>query len=230
MGSPLKLAAVLVTILVVFVDLSSTKLIIRTKRQSGREGQPASEVVVISDQTATDSTNPSNTRYDISGGDGKRKPFAAADEEVDLKVNEDDGRFTFGGRLPDFHHFHGQFSQLFDVLSRHFDDMSKRFDDNFSAFSATDITKLPANYNNTETELVTMEDGKRFIKKKTTVKKGGPHTQIFITSTTYEPVPDESVNIEPGSETGHSESPVTSGSGSTTSGKPGGEGIEREDA
>jgi hypothetical protein len=207
----------LVLVVLALGSLSSAKLIFRSKRQVEREGQPASEIVVIKDKNGN---VPSNTRYDLLPTDKDRKPIGKDDEEVDLKVDEEDGTFTFGGRLPDFHHFHGGFSKLFNVLQRHFDDMSRRFEQNFNSFSGTDVSKLPDNYNQTDTEIVTAPNGKRFIKKKTTIKKGGPNTQIFITSTVYEPVPDDSENVETGSEVGPAESQGTSGSPA--------EGLERE--
>lgn len=220
MTSALKFAVAILLSFLAISDLSSASLTIRTKRQVEREGVPASEVVVIRDKNGD---VPSNTRYNfLPSGVYPAKPYADKDEEVDLKLDEDNGTFMFGGRLPDFHHFHGQFSQLFNIMAKHFDDMSKRFDQSFSSFSNTDIAKLPNNYNDTNTEIVEM-GGKRFIKKKTTIKKGGPNTQIFITSTTYELVPDDNENVEPASEVGLSERPPAN----ETSGSPS-EGVERE--
>lgn len=68
--------------------------------------------------------------------------------------------------------------------------------DNFDE-DRTDVDELPNNYNDTKTELVTM-NGQQFIKKKTVIRKGSPGAQIFITSVSYIPV-DETENVEPGS-------------------------------
>ena len=52
-----------------------------------------------------------------------------------------------------------------------------------------EVASLPENYNNTKTEIITVR-GRQFLKKTTVIRKGGPGTSIFITSTTYEPVND----------------------------------------
>lgn len=77
--------------------------------------------------------------------------------------------------------------------------LSASFDQHFNVGQNTDVAALPANYNDTKTEIITTAGGQRFIKKKTVIKKGGPGSQIFITSTSYVPV-DETENMEPGSE------------------------------
>ena len=64
--------------------------------------------------------------------------------------------------------------------------------------STTDISSLPDDYNKTDSEIVEM-GGQRFIKKTTTLKKGGPGASFFVRSTTYERVNDAD-NTDSGSE------------------------------
>lgn len=59
---------------------------------------------------------------------------------------------------------------------------------------STDIASLPDDYNRTDTEIVEM-GGRRYVKKTTTLKKGGPGSSFFVRSTTFEPV-DESENVD----------------------------------
>ena len=54
---------------------------------------------------------------------------------------------------------------------------------------STDVASIPDNTNDTVTEIVTF-NGRRYLKKTTTVKKGGPGSMLFIRSTTFEPVND----------------------------------------
>lgn len=81
----------------------------------------------------------------------------------------------------------------------HLTEMTRRMAASFgtglgTGFNRPDVDSLPDNYNNTQTELITV-NGRQFIKKTTTIKKGGPGTAIFISSTTYEPVND-SENVD----------------------------------
>lgn len=69
--------------------------------------------------------------------------------------------------------------------------------------------ELPDNYNNTKTEIINIH-GRQFLKKTTVIKKGGPGTSIFISSTTYEPIND-SDNADHGSDDGDLK-PASSGS------------------
>jgi len=215
-------AITLLVILVCFNDFTSSRIILRSKRASEieREGPIGDQVVIIKDING--GGLPSNTGYDL---EPKKVEDEKKDEEVDLNIDEDDGRFSFGGRLPDFHHFHGSFSNLFDILQRRFEDMTRQMTHSFSSFGDTDVSELPDNYNNTKKDIVTI-NGRQFIKKETVIKKGSPGAQIFIKSISYVPVPDESENIEPASEvdnTGVSAStkaPLTSESGLEVEGSP----------
>lgn len=53
----------------------------------------------------------------------------------------------------------------------------------------TDIGSLPDDYNKTDSEIVEL-GGHRYVKKTTTLKKGGPGSSFFVRSTTYERVDD----------------------------------------
>lgn len=64
--------------------------------------------------------------------------------------------------------------------------------------SGTGVATEPDNYNNTKTEIISIH-GRQFLKKTTVIKKGGPGTSIFISSTTYEPIND-SDNTDNGNE------------------------------
>lgn len=78
--------------------------------------------------------------------------------------------------------------------------LASSFDSHLDTFDEdkTDVASLPANYNDTKTEIVTI-DGRQFIKKKTVIKKGSPGMQIYVTSVSYQPV-DDTENVEPGSQ------------------------------
>jgi hypothetical protein len=204
-----------------FVFVAITQLVcgtsLRFKRQLEREDSPLNTDVVVVDKNGD---KPTNTRYDIVNGFDKPNK-TVAEEEVDLDI-DDDGHFTFGGRIPGYQGFHGSFNRLFGMLNKHFDEMFHRMSSSFGrqpfgsrfrpilpAFGmdgdsteldsdSTDVASLPDNCNTTKTELVTLH-GQQFLKKTTVIKKGGPNSQIHITSISYRPV-DESENVEPGSE------------------------------
>lgn len=97
--------------------LTEAKTVLRFKRQIEREDLPASEIVVVRDKNGE--LPPPNTRYDILPKEEKDKN--CTDEDVEFDFDEDDGRFNFGGRIPDFHDFHGSFHEMFDVLNRRFE-------------------------------------------------------------------------------------------------------------
>lgn len=61
------------------------------------------------------------------------------------------------------------------------------FDPGFNP--TTGIASLPNDYNKTDSEIVEM-GGHRYIKKTTTLKKGGPGSTFFVRSTTFERVDD----------------------------------------
>jgi len=177
------------------LDVTSARLIVRHRRQIERESEsPSSEVVVIKD---TNGNFPPGPKYDFT-------PTSTDNDSnvFDLDINENDGTFNFGGQLPhfhDFHHFHRSFGEIFDAIQRRFEEMTKNmmsFDNSFgpSFRPSTDIASIPDNTNNTVTEIVTF-NGRRFLKKTTTIKKGGPGSALFIKSTTFEPV-DDSENTD----------------------------------
>ena len=97
-----------------------------------------------------------------------------------------------------------------------------------SGESGLEVASLPENYNNTKTEIVTIR-GRQFLKKTTVIRKGGPGTSIYISSTTYEPI-NEADNGTSGSDESDLK-PASSGSGSdgssgTNSGSSGSDGSD----
>lgn len=77
-----------------------------------------------------------------------------------------------------------------------------------------EVASIPENYNNTKTEIITIR-GRQFLKKTTVIRKGGPGTSIFISSTTYEPI-NEADNGTSGSDESDLK-PASSSSGSDAS-------------
>jgi len=173
-------------LLAVFAAVANARLTIRHRRQVEREGMPPSEVVVIKD-----TINPSlpGPLYLVPRPPGPGEAF-------DLDINERDGTFTFGGHLPPhMHHFHrmphNSFASVFDAIQRRFDEMTRNmmsFNNFGPGFNPiTDISSLPDDFNKTDSEIIEL-GGQRFVKKTTTLKKGGPGASFFIRSTTFEPV------------------------------------------
>lgn len=94
------------------VSIVSCRTIYRLKRQVEREDSPPSEVVVIKD---TQGNFPSGPSYGLFPADPNNT------DVIDLDVNEEDGTFSLGGRLPHFHDFHHSFAEMFDMIQRRFD-------------------------------------------------------------------------------------------------------------
>jgi len=76
--------------------------------------------------------------------------------------------------------------QLSSHMTQQFEDMAKNM---FQRFN-TSSTQYPDNYNGTKEEIITVE-GKKYIKKEHVIKKSDNNLNIFLTSTTYEPIEDK---------------------------------------
>ncbi|CAG2164362.1 unnamed protein product [Oppiella nova] len=169
----------LLTIIAVIVvsTACSAKITIRTKRQIEREGNLNETTTVIAGER-----EPIDKDFDAVPVDDKTDVM-----EVDYDPN--DGTFQFGGKFPTFfkHNFNTHFDELFRQMTKRFEDMSRNMFERFNQTSS----QYPANYNGTKEEIVTI-DGKQYIKKEHVIKKSDDNLNIFLTTTTYEPVDDKS--------------------------------------
>lgn len=154
------------------------RIIIRSKRELEREDGIANEsTVVVSGDRESD-------QFD------NREPFNPNTDVMEVDFDQQDGTFSFGGRFPAFpnSNFHQAMNTLFKQMTQRFEDMAKNMANRFHNASS----EYPANYNGTKEEVVSI-DGKQYIKKVHVIKKFNDNTQIFLSSTTYEPV-DEKAN------------------------------------
>jgi hypothetical protein len=170
----------LVIISAFMCEIAFGKIFIRTKRQVEREGEPTpnyrneSTVIANGDREPIDLGTPETNNGDT--------------DVMEVDFDKDDGSFSFGGRFPLFlsTNFHNNFDSLFRQMTRRFEEMAKSMFERFNTTSS----QYPPNYNGTKEEIIEV-DGKKYIKKERVVKKSGDNLNIFITSTTYEPVDDQ---------------------------------------
>jgi len=180
----------------ILLSAVDARLIIRARRQIEREGEvsttesPASEVIVI--KNTHENFPRFFPRYDFTP---PRGPNSSDDNLFDIDINEQDGTFTFGGLLPHFHHFHHfhrSFDEIFDAIKKRFEEITNTHGLGPSFRPTVDLDSIPNDTNNTVSEVVEF-GGKKYLKKTTTVKKGGSGSLLFIRTTTFEPL-DESEN------------------------------------
>lgn len=128
------------TIFLIFclIAVSSARVLqLRHKRQLEVEGDnvnPSNDVVVIKDVNTNDN-GPTYQLIPVDPNTGILFGAGASDaganpntDVVDLDINEDDGTFRLGGRLPSFHdHFHQtNFADMFRAIQQRFDGKSPR--------------------------------------------------------------------------------------------------------
>jgi len=167
---------VAVVLLSIFIyQLAFGRIIIRTKRQIEREGNYGNEstIIVNGDRKPTD--------FDVSESENGKK------DVMEVDFNQDDGTFSFGGQFPSFFHrnVHNGFDSLFRQMTQRFEEMARNMYQRFNNTSS----QYPANYNGTKEEIITVE-GRQYIKKEHVIKKSENNINIFLTSTTYEPIDD----------------------------------------
>lgn len=168
---------VVIVILSLFAyQLATGRIVIRSKRQVEREGnyQNESTVILNGDRGSSAFQEPVTDNQDK--------------EVMEIDFNPDDGSVAFGGRFPSFFNknFHNGFDTFFRKMTQQFEDMAKNM---FQRFN-TSNTQYPDNYNGTKEEIITV-DGRKYIKKEHVVKKSDNNLNIFLTSTTYEPIEDK---------------------------------------
>jgi len=204
-------------VLTIYLDsVSSNRLIVRHKRELEREGDaPSSEVVVIKDTQGpkydffpTLFGNRNDTNFfdlDINEDDGTfnfggqlphfhsfhhmHHSFQDIFDSIQRRF-EGKSSFLMSCKVTNIHIlcplsiFHG--NQMKEMTRN-----MMRFDNSFGpAFRpTTDVASIPDNTNKTDTEIVTL-NGRRYLKKTTTIKKGGPGSSLFVRSVTFEPVND----------------------------------------
>ncbi|XP_054164217.1 uncharacterized protein LOC128961918 [Oppia nitens] len=170
----------IITIIVISCGICSSKITIRTKRQVEREGNLNETTTVIAGESGRE---PSDRDFEVVPAKDDDKTDVM---EVDFDPN--DGTFAFGGKFPSFfnRNFNTHYDDLFRQMTRRFEEMSRRM---FERFNAT-TSQYPDNYNGTKEEIVTI-DGKQYVKKEHVIKKSDDNLNIFLTSTTYEPVDDK---------------------------------------
>jgi len=188
----------------ILLSAIDARLIIRARRQTEREGEasktesPASEVVVIKDTNRNfPSFFPRLFPRLFTPPSG---PNSSNDGNIfDIDINEQDGTFNFGGQLPSLHHFHDfhrSFAEIFDAIQKRFEEIANSMMNTHGlgpSFRPTvDLDSIPNGTNNTVSEVVEF-GGRKYLKKTTTIKKGGPGSALFIQSTTFESL-DESEN------------------------------------
>lgn len=122
-------------IILTLIAVSSARVLqLRHKRQLEVEGDnvnPSNDVVVIKDVNTNDNGPtyqliPVDPNTGIIFGTAPSDPNSNTDV-VDLDINEDDGTFRLGGRLPSFHdhHFHrSNFADMFRAIQQRFDGKS----------------------------------------------------------------------------------------------------------
>jgi len=167
----------IVALIVVSIELSSeSKVKIRTRRQIEREGNLNETTTVFAGER-----EPTDKDFEVVPVDDKT-------DVMEVDYDPDDGTFQFGGKFPTFFHkhFNTNFDDLFRQMTRRFEDMTRSMFERFNATSSL----YPANYNGTKEEIVTI-DGKQYIKKEHVIKKSDDGLNIFLTTTTYEPVDDK---------------------------------------
>lgn len=116
------------------VSISSAHVLqLRHKRQLEVEGDnrglsPSEDVVVIKDVNSDNGPSYSLIPIDPNTGMaiGEGSSGSGNTDVVDLDINEDDGTFRLGGRIPSLHdHFHQtSFAEMFRAIQQRFDGKS----------------------------------------------------------------------------------------------------------
>jgi hypothetical protein len=179
----MKICLILFGLSAVLVSICSAKITIRTKRQIEREGNLNETTTVFT----RDRESNIGTEYETV------EPVDDKTDVMEVDFDPKDGTFAFGGKFPSFfnRNFHNHFDDLFRQMTKRFEDMSRNM---FERFNST-TNQYPPNYNGTKEEVVTI-NGRQFRKKEHVIKKTGDNLNIFITSTSYEPMDDESNETE----------------------------------
>ena len=120
------------------------RLLLRHKRQLEVEGDPqpnspTNDVVVIKDVNNDNGPSyqlipvdpgtgiplgTSGLDSDSSGSSGSGGSGSSGTDVVDLDINEDDGTFRLGGRIPSLHFHHTSFADMFRAIQERFDGKS----------------------------------------------------------------------------------------------------------
>ncbi|CAG2116324.1 unnamed protein product [Medioppia subpectinata] len=171
--------AALCVLIAIWCDLCSANIKIRTRRQIEREGNLNETTTVYAGER-----EPTDKDFEVVPTDDKT-------DVMEVDYDPVDGSFAFGGKFPTFfggnRHFNTHFDELFRQMTKRFEEMSRSMFERFNSTSS----QYPPNYNGTKEEIITI-DGKQYVKKEHVIKKSGDNLNIFLTTTTYEPIDEKS--------------------------------------